>query len=368
MAKKRKKKNLKKRDEKIESEEVKEKINKVKEDKGIQKYVGVFAVGLVLGLIVGIALLSSLSIEKQSTLTAEEAGQKAVDWISNYAVRPGTGVELINVTELKDAEIYRLFINLSVGNVSQVVQSYITKDGKYLFPQGIPTGEFAALKKKMEQEQQNKEQEQKLEIPKTDKPEVELFVMTYCPYGAQAEKGIIPTIKALGNTIDAKIRFVHYFMHGDIEDQETHLQLCIREEQSDKYLTYLECFLADGNSTRCLEEAKIDENKLNSCVSNGKADEYYAKDSELSKGYGVSGSPTLVVNGVVTVSNSRYCPSGKPCAVYSGLGRSPAAYLDTICSAFNNPPEECNQKLSESTPSPGFGYSVGSSSSGGCRS
>jgi len=179
----------------------------------------------------------------------------------------------------------------------------------------------------------------------TGKPQVELFVMTYCPYGTQAEKGIIPALKALGDKIDAKIRFVHYFMHGDQEEAETYTQVCIREEQSDKYLDYLECFLEDGDSSRCLGEIGIDENSLNTCI-DSKAKGYYAEDSALSQSYSVQGSPTLVINGV-----------------QSDAGRSSQLYLQGICEAFSKAPSECSQALSAETPSAGFGYNTASSGS-----
>ncbi len=73
-------------------------------------------------------------------------------------------------------------------------------------------------------------------------------------------------------------------------------------------------------------------------------------EADLNTKYGVRGSPTLVINDKVV-----------------SINRSPEAYKEAICSAFTNPPEECNQKLSESPTSPGFGGGVGSSSGGQCN-
>ena len=166
--------------------------------------------------------------------------------------------------------------------------------------------------------------------------------MTHCPYGTQAEKGILPVYELLGNKIDSNIKFIHYFMHEQPgqEPDETPVQICIREEQSDKYIDYLTCFLEDDDSDRCLTEVKIDKTKLNTCKET-KYDDYYAADSALSQGYGVQGSPTLIINGQ-QVSSSR----------------SPSAFLATICSAFNTPPEECEEVLSTANPSAGFGYTA----------
>jgi hypothetical protein len=199
---------------------------------------------------------------------------------------------------------------------------------------------------------------------KSDKPKVELFVMSHCPYGLQMEKGIIPVAKALGDKIDFKIKFNDYAMHGEKELKEQLSQYCIQKEQSDKYMAYLGCFTKDGDSgiESCLSNAKIDKNKLNGCIAktdkefkvlenfNNKAGfkgsyagfEIFKADNEK---YNVGGSPTLVING--TQSNS---------------GRDSKSLLKSICSAFNNPPKECSTELSSDSPAPGFGAGAAPSS------
>jgi len=68
--------------------------------------------------------------------------------------------------------------------------------------------------------------------------------------------------------------------------------------------------------------------------------------------YGVQGSPTLVINDTVDQT----------------AGRDSASLLKTICSAFNTAPDACNQSLSATVPSPGFGDSAsnGSGSNASC--
>ena len=225
----------------------------------------------------------------------------------------------------------------------------MTRDGKFLImPNGIIEIEkLEAAAKSLTHSQSSKESSNQ-EIPKSEKPKVELFVMTYCPFGMQSEKGIIPIFELFEEKIDSKIRFVHYFMHGKNEEEETYRQVCIREEQQSKYIDYLKCFLDAGESEKCIEKVNINKVKLDSCIK-GRAQQYYSEDAELSKKYGVRGSPTLVINGVIVQS-----------------GRSQAAYLLTICSTFVSPPEECEESVSNITPSPGFGYRTASSSSGSC--
>lgn len=287
---------------------------------------------LVLGILILVLLVGNFSGGVTGNVISEK---DAGDIILNFVKTQTNGQGELVETTVFDNVLYKVVI-LYQGNE---VPLYLTKDGKNLVQGILPLESI--------EEQKPSQSEEVQDVPKSDKPKAELFIMTHCPYGAQAEKGIIPTIKALGNSVDAKIRFVHYFMHGDKEETETYNQVCIREEQSVKYLDYLQCFLEDGNSERCLIKVSIDKEKLNNCISTGKSKEYYAEDSKLSETYGVQGSPTLVVNGVIVSS-----------------GRDSASYLDTICNAFNNAPEEeCNKKLSSTSPSPGFGTGTGSSAS-----
>ena len=194
-------------------------------------------------------------------------------------------------------------------------------------------------------------------MEKKEIPEVELFVMSHCPFGTQIEKGILPVVELLGNKIDFNVRFVYYAMHGEQEVREEARQYCIQKEQNDKYLDYLKCFLEAGNSEECLVTAKIDTDKLDSCVE--QADEefditanledtsswlsgsypLFNTDLELNQKYDVGGSPTLVINGVV-----------------ASVARDPASLLDAICTGFEEKPTECSEELSSLSYGTGFGF------------
>jgi len=184
-------------------------------------------------------------------------------------------------------------------------------------------------------------------------PVLDVFVMSYCPYGTQIEKALIPAWNLLKDKANIKVRFVSYVMHGDKEEQENKRQLCLREE-TDKFWSYLECFLEAGDSAGCLNKLNVDSAKLSSCMST-KADSYWQIDKDLNTKYGVQGSPTVVLDGKVVQ-----------------VARSPEAIKESVCNAFASKPSECSQALSSTAATAGFGYSTSSSSStsssGGCVS
>jgi len=317
----------------------------------------VLLIGLIVSLAVGggksstyggaTASISSVKATTETYLKSIANGQASVD----------------NVTDI--GGLYYMKLTVS----GKQYDSYVSKDGKLLFPQGID------LSTPVAPSQAAAAATTPTVVPKTDKPTVELFVMAYCPYGTQAEKGILPAVKTLGDKIDFKVRFVYYAMHGEKEVKEDLNQYCIESEQPDKYLKYLACFLndsvgqgSDADVAACIVSTGIDTTKLNACKTatdtkfnimkdfNDKSSWLNGNfpkielDATLNTKYNVGGSPTLIINGVE-----------------SNAGRDSASFLSGICAAFNNAPSECQTQLSSTQPGPGFGYdSVGAANAAGC--
>ena len=294
---------------------------------------------MVSSIILGILLVFSIILILFIFILSDNFGgiskKEAEEKLKEFASLQGAELEIKEVKSI--GSLYKV----SFSFMGQEGEYYVSKDGKYI-------GQMIELEeiKKILSERITPMSETPKEIPKSNKPKLELFVMTHCPYGTQAEKGFIPFMEAIGNKVDSKIRFVHYFMHGQKEENETYRQVCIREEQPGKFIEYLKEFLKEGDSAKAGKVANIDEEKVKKCIDNGNAKKYYVEDSELSKKYGVQGSPTLVVN-----------------EVQASSGRSPAAYLQTACSAFNTKPSECSTlSLSSQTPAPMWGWDSSSAS------
>lgn len=211
------------------------------------------------------------------------------------------------------------------------------------------TGNEAICDEVPEQEPQDN---QPPEVPKTDRPVANAFVMSYCPYGTQFMKAYVPVMELLGEKADVVLNFVHYLMHGEKEMTENNNLYCIQKEQGEKLTEYMRCFLEKEDSETCMSETGIDQEIHSECLQSledefdvtnvfqNSEDRYpsYPVDAELAAQYGVGGSPSFFINGVTV-----------------GVNRSPEAIKDAICSAFNNPPEECETELSSEAAAPGFG-------------
>ena len=284
---------------------------------------------------------------------------EASDKLTAFVEAQGGSIDI--VSSEKEGSLYKFTINYQ----GDEIPIYLTLDGKYLIPSMIPLSSEDAGR----EAQGSGTAQQPVEIPKNAKPAVELFVMSLCPYGLQAEKGILPVAELLKDKIDFKIKFVFYAMHGKDEINENTRQYCIQKEQPSKLISYMNCYVKDGNSDGCIATTGIDKTKLNSCVEaadkqfkitenfedqsswlSGRFPKYDVNAADNTK-YDVGGSPTLVINGVQASS-----------------ARDPASLLKTICEAFTTAPAECKQTLSSAAPNPGFtaGSVSGSASAANC--
>ncbi|UCD03158.1 MAG: hypothetical protein JSV63_00800 [Candidatus Aenigmatarchaeota archaeon] len=192
-----------------------------------------------------------------------------------------------------------------------------------------------------------------LDIPKSDRPEVHAFIMSYCPYGLQFLKAYIPVIELLGDKADIEVNFVPYIMHGENELIDNNNFYCVQKEQKDKFTNYLRCFIENNGSheqcvgdvgidgashSTCLQQVEEDFKVTESFKSSNKTVTPYPIDAELAQVYNVRGSPSFGINGQsVTVR------------------RSAEAIKQAICAAFNSPPKECSETLNLNIELPGFG-------------
>jgi len=316
----------------------------------------VFA-ALAIGLIIGYLAAVSLSPKAPSApaceagFSLENASAKALLLLNeNFLAPQGVGARLMNASE--EGGLYRIAFRIERGGqVLQDAEAYISKDGSLLFPQAINLSQRISM-----------QEPSPPSIPKSDRPEVMLFVMSFCPYGIAAEKAMFPVVEALGGSVSIEPHFVIYdnlcaggrcdpadyciaggslcSLHGMNELLEDVRQLCIWKYERAKFWDYV--MHVDNNCSiqtisTCWRDAAnatgIDQGKISSCEAS-EAEALLRAEYALNQQHGVQGSPTLIINGVE----------------YSGA-RTPQAFQQAICGAFNSPPAGCSATLS-STASP----------------
>jgi hypothetical protein len=329
--------------------------------------------GIIVVVLVVLGLITASSLRKDDgttikpgkTISADEAKAKAEVFINKYLMQSGSKATIKDITT--EYGLYKLKIDIT----SDVVESYLTKDGRFFFPQALDIDQISSAKATdtaATAATDTAAAPASSVTNKSDKPVIELFVMSYCPYGTQIEKGLLPVLSTLGNKINFTLKFCSYSMHGEKELQENLLQYCIQKDQPTKFDAYLSCFLDSSDSASCLTKTGIDTASANSCVS--KTDNTYKVIANYTNKVGYQGSfPGFDVN---KADNDKYNVAGSPTLIINGQeiqsARDSESLLKTICSAFNNAPKECSTVLSSTAPSSGFGSGTAAAGAGaaGC--
>lgn len=272
----------------------------------------------------------------------EAIAKRCIEYINANLVQPGTEAKLVRVEEVSG--VYRIVTEY----LGQEIPVYATKDGNLLF--------ISALN--LTQSVERKE----FDAPDSDRPGVDLFVMSFCPYGNMAEDAMKPVVELLGKKAEFRVRYIvglsqeqetnafeiqgskgKYYvssLHGTNEAWADAVEACIQKHYPQSFWEFLvrmneRCtpvYRDLGKLNECwngiAKELKIDSSKVEQCAKGDEALQMLAEDSKLAEQWKVRGSPTLIING----------------ASYDGP-RTPEAFKRAVCSGFSKPPAECKQEL-----------------------
>ncbi len=284
---------------------------------------------MIATIVLAVALLLFVAMGSFTTMSKKTASQKVI----SLANMSGLELTVLSVEDL--GNFYG--INYSIQNQSGVLD--ISKDGKYIgqlsaYPKSSASSASASSSSPSSAQQAT--------VPKSDKPQVELYIWGYCPYGVQAQ-GPMAQVATLLKSSGATFEVVPYYDgHGAFETQEDKIELCIQKLYNDKYWSYAAGFVnniypvcsasrtvdCDTNqSAKLMKSLGIDSAKVMSCVSTN-GDALFTAAATRAQQNNVQGSPTIIINGVTV-----------------NVARTADAIKSAVCGAFNNAPSTCSTAL-----------------------
>jgi hypothetical protein len=322
----------------------------MEENKGVDgKFFAFIASAFIIGALLGVVAASLFLVETKTA--AATLAPKVESYItSNFLASTNATAKIKNWTEQPGIIIYTMDV-MQGGQAVWEGDIYATRDGKSI----IIGGTIYNLNESISSNTNTTQQPAQTQAPKSDTPEVNLFVMAFCPYGQQAEAGMLPVAKLLGNSIKFALHYVIYdgayyqnsstycidglcSMHGVSELREDMRQMCIKKLYPDKLFDYIDridanCTAQNVDScwTGIAQEFSMNTSQVEGCVStDGLA--MAGAEKALGDSLQVQGSPTFFINGVEV----------------SG-GRAAEDFKTAVCGAFNTPPAACNQTLGNQT-------------------
>lgn len=286
-------------------------------------------------VVVLIGLFLFLKLSKGGSVDLNAMKTKTIpDLVKKVVNNPSTKIEVLSAKEVSGLVEFELSV------AGQKYTSYVSKDGKLLFTSGIKVDDL----NKAQKSAAGSKPATPAEIKKAENPNITAFVVANCPYGLQMQRAFklaiteqpdlasSLTVRYIGAVENGKITA----MHGDQEAQENLKQICVREEQKEKYWPYVGCYMQEGKTEECLASAGVNVANLNACTSDaGRGLKYAQADFDLANKYSVSSSPTLLANNTQVVSE------------FDFGGRNPNAIKDVVCAASKTKAGYCANTISK---------------------
>lgn len=280
---------------------------------------------IVLGVLVLVILLTNLPFGLTGkTISKQQAGENLVEYLSSV------GYAGFSVTNVEDSKGFYL---INTDYQGEKIPFYVTKNG-YIVGNSLIS--IIPLEDTTSQDSEI------ADIPKSDKPVVELFIWAYCPYGVQAQAPMAEVANLLKNNAEFDA-ILYYDGHGAHETEQNKIQACIQKIAKDKYWDYASGFVETiysncgatkdaacdkTESIKLMKSLGIDSTKVMSCVSS-EGETLTEAYSQYANQLGVTGSPTIIINGVK-----------------ANVARDAESIKTAVCSAFTDAPAECDLTLS----------------------
>lgn len=145
---------------------------------------------------------------------------------------------------------------------------------------------------------------------RAEKVDFEVYVMSQCPYGSQAEGIVMGAMKGFEDYMNFNVEYIanrsdegaFSSLHGPSEVEGDMYQLCVQKNFPDKFWLYLECQNKNYQDLKssfesCASEVSIDYGLLKSCAEGDEGAELLTQSLNKAKELSVSGSPTFFLDG-----------------------------------------------------------------------
>ncbi len=180
----------------------------------------------------------------------------------------------------------------------------------------------------------------------TCRPEIknnlQVFIMSDCPYGKEAIKALKEVIANFGNSLKYEVHYIaneaggnFQSLHGSYEADEDIVQLCTKKYSPEQLFNYIYCRSTKGikgiDWKNCAKETGTDIGKIEACFNGVEGKELLRQDIKIADSLNIGGSPTWL-------ANNRY--------TFGGIAAEP---VKTNFCKYNQEIKGCETTLSTST-------------------
>ena len=273
-------------------------------DTGLWRFVGIALLVLLIVSIFTNGFHFGTTTVK-NTLSKEAAAKQAMDFINTNLLQPGLTVALQGNDDVGD--LYKL--KLAVGG--QIIDSYVTKDGRLFFPQGLSLTE--AKPNPSPTQQPAAPAPTKVDVSADDDPfkgnkDAPITIIEFsdfqCPFCERFFSGALPEIEEKYiKTGKAKLVFRDFPLESIHPNARPAAEAANCANEQGKFWEFHDqlfknqASLSDSNYKLWAQQLGLDSKKFNDCVDTKKYAAEVSKDLADGNVAGVSGTPAFYVNG-----------------------------------------------------------------------
>lgn len=277
-------------------------------------------------------------------------------------LRPAFEKKLVEGSKVDFGDVYESENLYKVGLTidDEKIDVYLTKDYAVLFPANYVGSYIIDLGKTFEEVENMKNIDVKktLGISDNSKPQLDYFVMSFCPYGNPADVNANEIFRTFGDSVNVVPHYIlsesksapegYTSLHGVQEAHQDIRELCVLKNfGQDKFFQFtlqanddLTADNADEKWQEVAQKVGLDTTVIENCWKNEGLD-IAKKEMEVSNAIKVAASPTIYVNGEKLAGNKASLIQESLCNSFPN-GDKPTACGQEVNNAETTASGSCN--------------------------
>ena len=258
---------------------------------------------LILGVVIVILLIVAFGGGSVGKIISEnEASDTLVEYLNGLT---GGGVEFISSEDLGD--LYQV----NVRYQGSELPVFITKDGEYFVQAAIPLDENIQNEPQNEPRETNNQRPSEADISNINyddsyskgNDDAKVIILEYSSFSCSFCNRVRSTLDRILSEYPNDVKIVYkHFDRGGTDSQTAQASECAGEQE--KFWEMHDMIFdkgSNGDLSKYAEEIGINVELFNQCLDSGKYESKVALDTEEAKSFGMTGTPSFLINDKILV-------------------------------------------------------------------
>ncbi|MBU0981035.1 MAG: DsbA family protein [Nanoarchaeota archaeon] len=249
---------------------------------------------IVLGVILIFSLYFNISSDDAGEISLDEASESAMDYINAYLLQPGTTASVTGLNEEHD--LYNIKLNIG----GQEFDSYVTKDGKLLFPSVVLLDE--APDRAGAEDNDGGDVEIELDgRPVKGSEDAKITIVEYASFSCSWCNRVRTTLDQVLEAYPDDVNIIYkHFDRGGSDSMTAQAAECAGDQG--KFWEMHDIIFDEGPSGDLdgyADDLGLDTASFSQCLESGKYASLVQQHTQEARSLGMTGTPGFFINGQI---------------------------------------------------------------------